>query len=106
MADEDSDIIPDRAIPVGPFEYWSSLGNIDEVRSAIADGNSVNAKSQGSYTAIHGAALNGFQDVVELLIQHGGDPNAKLDSGETPADLARIGGFHDIALFLEQIDDA
>jgi ankyrin repeat protein len=40
-------------------------------------------------TALHGAAVNGFNSIIEFLVAHGADLYAKDSKGRTPLDLAR-----------------
>jgi ankyrin repeat protein len=40
-------------------------------------------------TALHGAAVNGFNAIIEFLVAHGADLYAKDSKGRTPLDLAR-----------------
>jgi len=40
-------------------------------------------------TALHGAAMKGFDPIVEFLVAHGADINAKDANGRTPLDLAK-----------------
>jgi ankyrin repeat protein len=39
-------------------------------------------------TALHGAAMRGFNSIVEFLAENGADLNAKDANGRTPIDLA------------------
>jgi ankyrin repeat protein len=39
-------------------------------------------------TALHGAAMKGFNSIVEFLVANGADVNAKDANGRTPLDLA------------------
>ena len=50
------------------------------VELLIAKGADVNA---GSWTALHGAAVEGRRDIAELLIQKGADVTAKDEDGNT-----------------------
>lgn len=77
---------------VGPVEYWSCLGNVDQVRQAIEEGGDINASSDGGYTALHGAVENDHIEVVRMLLAAGARTDLRLDSGETPLDFAiRLG---------------
>jgi ankyrin repeat protein len=40
-------------------------------------------------TALHGAAMKGFNPFVEFLVAHGADLDAKDANGRTPLDLAK-----------------
>jgi ankyrin repeat protein len=39
-------------------------------------------------TALHGAAMKGFNPIVKFLVEHGADLYAKDANGRTPLDLA------------------
>jgi ankyrin repeat protein len=39
-------------------------------------------------TALHGAAMKGFNPIVEFLVAHGAELNATDANGRTPLDLA------------------
>ncbi|MEJ1965071.1 MAG: ankyrin repeat domain-containing protein [Gammaproteobacteria bacterium] len=69
---------------------------LEAIKLLAAAGANVNAKDdrQGG-TALHAAALWGWDDVVKLLVSLKGDINAKDKKGMTPYDsaLGRAGGF-------------
>jgi hypothetical protein len=75
-------------------EYNKSLlqaaadGDIDQVKSFLLKGSSVNAKDKFGWTALHIATARGSQDMVELLIGSGGEVDAKDIAGNTPLHLA------------------
>ncbi len=48
-----------------------------------------NAKTESSWTALHGAAHSGHKGAVELLIKKGAKVNVKNNEGETPLDVAK-----------------
>jgi ankyrin repeat protein len=58
-------------------------------------GIDVNAKASDGRTALHGAALQGYNDVIKFLASKGADVNAKDTKGFTPLDtaLGLAGGF-------------
>jgi hypothetical protein len=58
-------------------------------------GADVNAAANDGRTAVHGAALQGYDDVIKFLAAHGADLTTKDHKGFTPLDtaLGRAGGF-------------
>jgi ankyrin repeat protein len=55
----------------------------------------VNARATDGRTALHGAALQGYDDVIKFLVSKGADLDAKDCRGFTPLDMAtgKAGGF-------------
>ena len=96
------DAMPPGAIPAGAVEYWAAVGNYDQTLKRIRDGNDVNERGDGGYTALHAAAENRHIDIIKLLLDHGADRAAALTSGETPADLAALAGHDDVIQLLSQ----
>ena len=66
----------------------AEVGNVLEVLLRLAAGGNINARNQSGDTALHRAALNGYDEVVALLISLGAEINALNDSGETPLHMA------------------
>ena len=48
----------------------------------------VNVVSNGGWTPLHMAAVNGNARLGKLLIEHGADVEARLDTGLRPLDIA------------------
>ena len=51
-------------------------------------GLEVNAADSKGYTALHGAAYRGLDDIIQYLVQKGAKLDAKDKEGRTPATLA------------------
>jgi ankyrin repeat protein len=60
----------------------------------VKAGGEVNASDHNGSTALHGAALFGYDEVIKDLVAHNADINAKDQKGMTPLDSAmgRAGG--------------
>ena len=68
---------------------------IDAIQLLLDHGGDVNAAANDGRTALHGAALQGYDDVIKFLAAHGADLTVKDHKGFTPLDtaLGRAGGF-------------
>jgi len=94
----------------------AALGHKDVVEVLLARGVDVNAKTPDGSTALHYAASQefgdakygwrvdreGYQGVVELLLNNQANPNAMDKSGATPLRLAERNGHRDVAELLRQ----
>jgi uncharacterized protein len=58
------------------------------VQYCIDLGIDINAKDDKGYTALHGAAYRGSNEVVRLLAKGGADPHVIAKNGDSPADMA------------------
>jgi len=61
---------------------------IDAVKYCVELGNPVNAADSRGYTALHGAAYLGNNEMVMYLVSQGADVKAKSRAGDSPADMA------------------
>ena len=68
---------------------------IETLDIMLAQGLDINATDRGGRTALHGAALQGYDTVVAALVERGADPTLADADGFTPLDTARglAGGF-------------
>jgi uncharacterized protein len=68
---------------------------ITAIQLLMDHGLDINAKANDGRTALHGAALQGYDDVIKFLASKGADVNAKDNKGFTPLDtaLGLAGGF-------------
>ncbi len=63
-------------------------GDLERVKSLIAQGADVNAQDEKGWTPLHAAAGNGHEAVVEILIEQGADIKARNNKGSTPLHAA------------------
>jgi ankyrin repeat protein len=61
---------------------------IEAIDILVAEGVDINARDSRGRTALHGAALQGFDQVVAALADRGADLTAEDDAGYTPLDTA------------------
>jgi len=75
--------------------YKTQAQAIEAIQLLLDRGADVNASSTDGRTALHGAALQGYDDVIKYLAGKGADLLAKDKKGFTPLDtaLGRAGGF-------------
>eukprot|EP00756_Hemistasia_phaeocysticola_P041716 Hpha_TRINITY_DN16931_c1_g1::TRINITY_DN16931_c1_g1_i1::g.53433::m.53433 len=59
--------------------------------SEIAPQGFVNRTKKGDSTALHIAALRGYENMIELLLTHGANPHLQNDSGKTARDFTDMG---------------
>jgi ankyrin repeat protein len=81
---------------------------LDAVKYCVELGNDVNAADNRGYTALHGAAYLGNNDMVNYLVSKGAKTNVKSKAGDSVADMAngptRFGQPHpETAALLEQL---
>ncbi len=69
--------------------------SIEAIQVCLDAGVDVNARDGRGQTALYGAALQGYDDVVKFLLAHGADPKIKDQRGFTALDAAegKAGGF-------------
>jgi ankyrin repeat protein len=74
------------------FDEGTSHGSVEDVPEAIRicleHGDDVSAANDDGYTALHGAAFRGANDVVRLLVRAGAKIDVKNKDGWSPETLA------------------
>jgi ankyrin repeat protein len=79
------------AAGIGWAAYWTSnapYARLDVVKFCLDHGAQLNAKDAKGYTALHGAAFRGDNEMVKYLIAQGADVHAKTKDGDSVADVA------------------
>jgi ankyrin repeat protein len=61
---------------------------VDAVKYCVELGNDVNAADNRGYSALHGAAYLGDNDMINYLVSAGAKVGAKSKGGDSPADMA------------------
>jgi hypothetical protein len=61
---------------------------LETVRAALDVDPDANAANRAGDTALHAAAQNGFDTVIQYLVDHGAQVNAKNARGQTPLAVA------------------
>jgi hypothetical protein len=75
-------------------------GHTECARLLIDHKADVNAKGNGGFAALHGAAEGGRMACVELLVQSGSDVNCQADDGMTPLVSSAYNGQLTVAQYL------
>jgi ankyrin repeat protein len=65
-----------------------SVGAEEAVNVLLDAGADIHATNEGDFTAIHGAAFRGLNEVIEILVKRGANINARDYRGRTPYRLA------------------
>ena len=76
---------------VGRSEGASAISEkraFEAVRAALEFGSDVNAANDAGTTALHAAAMQGADSIVEVLAAHGAELDAKDRRGRTPLSMA------------------
>jgi ankyrin repeat protein len=79
------------AAGIGWAANWSvnaPVPLVDAVKYCVELGNDVNATDNRGYTALHGAAYLGHDDMVNYLVSQGARVDVKSKAGDTVADMA------------------
>jgi len=79
------------AAGIGWAANWSvnaPVPLIDAVKYCVELGDDVNAVDNRGYSALHGAAYLGDNDMINFLVSKGAKVDAKSKGGDSPADMA------------------
>lgn len=72
-----------------PLYIPAAGGRYDEVKQLLERGAHPSMRTSSQWTALHWAVNYGYENVVELLLEHGADVNAVSDTGKRPLMMAK-----------------
>ncbi|KAK1385238.1 MSP domain-containing protein [Heracleum sosnowskyi] len=78
----------------------ATKGDVDALKSCLAEGVEVNGKDQNGWTPLHRAAFKGRIESVKLLLSYGAKVNVVDDYGYTPLHRAVEAGHVKVAMAL------
>lgn len=79
-------------IKVAPLHAAVFGNRTDVVAVLLEKGADPNSAQPGGFTALHGAAQNGNEEMASMLMQAGAQCSLKTEEGKTPAMLAQEAG--------------
>ncbi|MDX1999380.1 MAG: ankyrin repeat domain-containing protein [Thermoanaerobaculia bacterium] len=102
LLEHGADVASEAANPsrVQPLHSAIAARGFEVSRLLLAHGADPNARQQGGFTPLQGAAGGDRRDLVELLLAHGARRDDRADDGRTAADVARDKGHAEMAAFL------
>jgi len=89
-----------------PLQYAVSYRQIDAMEALLQAGADVNAADFTGMTALHAAALLGWQDGARWLLAHGADMNKRDHFGDLPSHTAAIHGQGGVLKILFEAGDS
>jgi RNA polymerase sigma factor (sigma-70 family) len=84
------------------LEATAQYSQLMSIEQMLVDGVGVDARDENGQTLLHWAALHGYLDAAELLIQHKADLDARDDAGQTPSQIAEEMGHSEVADLLRK----
>jgi RNA polymerase sigma factor (sigma-70 family) len=84
------------------LEATAQYSQLMSIEQMLVDGVGVGARDENGQTLLHWAALHGYLDAVELLIQHKADLHARDNAGKTPSQIAEEMGHSEVVDLLRR----
>lgn len=88
-----------------PLQYAISYRQEAAMDALLAAGADINAADHTGMTALHAAAMLGWQDGARWLLAHGADFNQRDQFGDLPSHIAAIYGQGGILKILSEAGD-
>ncbi|AZC08606.1 MULTISPECIES: ankyrin repeat domain-containing protein [Acinetobacter] len=81
--------------------YWASLGDLEQVKQLLIDGEDPNQTDDEGYSALQAAAENDHLEIVKLLVEKGAHVTYK--SEYTALQLAEMAGNTEVVNYLKSL---
>ncbi len=91
----------DEELSLPVLIYWASLGDIDQVKELLIEGEDPNQIDDEGYSALQAAAENDHLEIVQLLIEKGA--HVAYKSEYTALELAEMAGNTDVVEYLKSL---
>ncbi|MFW1844739.1 ankyrin repeat domain-containing protein [Acinetobacter pittii] len=91
----------DEELSLPVLIYWASLGDIDQVKELLIEGENPNQIDDEGYSALQAAAENDHLEIVQLLIEKGA--HVAYKSEYTALELAEMAGNADVVEYLKSL---
>ncbi len=101
----DVNAVAENPMAVTPIHSTAAGRHLDIVKLLLDNGACVNAQQHGGWTALHAAAMNGDDAMVNALLKAGADAGCKSGDGKTAADMAREKGHESVAALFDKLAD-
>lgn len=85
---------PDIMFQVGPADFFTNVyeGNVAKLKRQIGRANVAEYKTKHRDTGLTIAAMQGHNEIVQMLIEAGSDVNARNKNGDTALTIAALNG--------------
>jgi len=91
----------DEELSLPELVYWASLGDQDQVKQLLLEGQDPNQADDEGYSALQAAAENDHLEIVKLLVEKGAQVAYK--SEYTALQLAEMAGNIDVVNYLQSL---
>ena len=91
----------DEELSLPELVYWASLGDQDQVKQLLLEGQDPNQADDEGYSALQAAAENDHLEIVKLLVEKGAQVAYK--SEYTALQLAEMAGNIDVLNYLQSL---